>query len=222
MIPPIQPVFPAVVLESGGQRAVSNSPPSADSPLVSSPDRLLIEACLAGQERGWEAFIDRFGGLFAHVAAGTARQRGLGLDAASREDLVAEIVFECLRNRAAVLRAYAGRSSLATYLTVVARRVAVRRRLKRSPQPVPLASRRSATSAGAAEDPSRLDDREQVEALLGRLDRDEAELVRLHHLEARSYGEISRATGLPLGSIGPALSRARAKLRVMLDPAEPD
>jgi DNA-directed RNA polymerase specialized sigma24 family protein len=37
--------------------------------------------------------------------------------------------------------------------------------------------------------------------------------VRLHHLEARSYGEISRITGMPLGSIGPALSRAREKMK---------
>jgi DNA-directed RNA polymerase specialized sigma24 family protein len=42
---------------------------------------------------------------------------------------------------------------------------------------------------------------------------EEAKLVRLHHLEARSYGEISRITGMPLGSIGPALSRARQKMR---------
>ena len=41
----------------------------------------------------------------------------------------------------------------------------------------------------------------------------DAQLVRLHHLESRSYGEISRITGLPIGSIGPALSRARQKMR---------
>ena len=49
--------------------------------------------------------------------------------------------------------------------------------------------------------------------MLSLLDDSEALLVRLHHIEARSYGEISRLTGLPLGSIGPALSKAREKLR---------
>ena len=57
-------------------------------------------------------------------------------------------------------------------------------------------------------------DREEIELLLGRLDERERLLVRLHHLEARSYGEISRLTGMPLGSIGPALSRAKAKMRL--------
>ena len=31
-------------------------------------------------------------------------------------------------------------------------------------------------------------------------------------LEGRSYGEISRITGIPLGAIGPALAAARQKV----------
>jgi RNA polymerase sigma-70 factor (ECF subfamily) len=58
-------------------------------------------------------------------------------------------------------------------------------------------------------------DREQVERMLGALDETEARLVRLHHLEARSYGEISRITGIPLGSIGPMLARARQKMKLL-------
>lgn len=201
-----------------GIKAVSNPPPSDAAPLVSAQDRLLIDACLAGQSSGWEAFIDRFAGLFTHVAAATARQRGIHLDAADREDLVAEVVLACLRNQAGVLRAFAGRSSLSTYLTVIARRVAVRRLPHLSVVPSPTASGGAHIAAANSQDsPARLDDREQVEALLGHLERDEARLIRLHHLEARSYGEISRVTGLPLGSIGPALSRARAKLRGLMD-----
>jgi RNA polymerase sigma-70 factor (ECF subfamily) len=41
----------------------------------------------------------------------------------------------------------------------------------------------------------------------------EAEVVRLYHLEGKSYREISSAIGIPENSIGPTLSRARAKLR---------
>lgn len=197
---------------------MSKSPHDAGSPLVSAADRQLIEACLTGRGSGWEAFIDRFSGLFAHLVTATARQRGLSLTGPDREDLVAEIMLACLENQAAVLRGFAGRASLATYLTVVARRVAVRRLMRTSAAPLPA----DRLDQAPAEDPARLDDREQVEALLGRLNRDEARLVRLHHLEARSYGEISQATGLPLGSIGPALSRARAKLRALIDAADSD
>ena len=66
---------------------------------------------------------------------------------------------------------------------------------------------------GAPAHEERLANREQVERLLDELQGDEADIVRLFHLEGKSYHEISRQTGVPENSIGPALSRARAKLR---------
>jgi RNA polymerase sigma-70 factor (ECF subfamily) len=153
--------------------------------------------------------VDRFAGLFFWIVDRTAAQRQLPLAVADRDDLVAEILLECLREDALVLRSFAGRSSLPTYLTVVARRVAVRG-LLRTLDPARSAA---VVEPAAADATARIADHEQVEALLGRLDAAEAQLVRLHHLEALSYGEISRLTGMPLGSIGPALSRARAKMR---------
>ncbi|MFM1902354.1 MAG: hypothetical protein RLZZ440_254 [Planctomycetota bacterium] len=188
---------------------MSKPAPATAPQLVTEEDRRLIEACLAGDSRGWEAFLDRFAGRFTVVAVATARLCGRSLTVVDRDDLVAEILVACLANRGAALRGFAGRASLATYLTVVARRVSLRWLRQHQPPP----PGHPPPDALPLQERVRLDDREEVEALLGRLDRDEARLVRLHHLEARSYGEISRATGLPLGSIGPALSRARAKLR---------
>ena len=173
-------------------------------------DARLVAACLAREPGAWDAFVDRFAGLFRWVVDRTAAQRQLPISAADRDDLIAEILLECLRNDAAVLRSFAGRSSLPTYLTVVARRVAVRGMLR---------TLESGHVTAAAAAPPRRDetahavDREEVESLLAHLADDEARLVRLHHLEARSYGEISRITGMPLGSIGPALSRAREKMK---------
>jgi RNA polymerase sigma-70 factor (ECF subfamily) len=173
-------------------------------------DARMAAACLAREPGAWDAFVDRFAGLFRWVVDRTAAQRQLSISATDRDDIIAEILLECLRNDAALLRAFAGRSSLPTYLTVVARRVAVRgllRTLESGHVPAAAAAppRRDATAHAV--------DREEVEALLAHLADDEARLVRLHHLEARSYGEISRITGMPLGSIGPALSRAREKMK---------
>lgn len=176
---------------------------------LTTEDADLVQACLAREPGAWDGFVDRFAGLFFWIVDRTAAQRQLPVSAADRDDLVAEILLECLRDDAAVLRGFAGRSSLPTYLTVVARRVAVRGLLRT------LDAARAGTDGEPAvtDAATRIADHEQVESLLGRLDADEARLVRLHHLEARSYGEISRITGMPLGSIGPALSRARAKMR---------
>jgi RNA polymerase sigma-70 factor (ECF subfamily) len=212
----------------GATPAVPHRPPPSgprplDAPVPPDPeDRRLIEACLAGTPGAWGAFLDRFGALLAHVAERTAGRRGAPFAAADRDDAVAEIVLECLRNQAAVLRKFAGRSSLATYLAVIARRVTVRRLVRdREASRLPAGASPPEPAARDADLPERIDDREQVETLLGRLDDEDARLVRLHHLEGRSYGEISRHTGLPLGSIGPALSRARAKLRSLMEEAAP-
>ena len=177
--------------------------------VLAAADARLVRECLDRVPGAWDAFITRFAGLFLWIVDRTAAQRQLPLTAADRDDLVAEIFLECLRNEAAVLRGFAGRASLPTYLTVVARRVAVRGLLRtldagRAEWP---------RDAAVADGVPHVADRDQVESLLGRLDAAEARLVRLHHLEARSYGEISRITGMPLGSIGPALSRAREKMR---------
>lgn len=189
------------------------APPAGPfAPLTTAADQRLLAACLAGDPAGWVDFIGRFGGLFAHVAERTAVQRRTPLARADRDDLVAEILLTCVRNDAAVLRGFAGRSSLSTYLTVIARRV-VARALVRRLESGRLASTPVEAVATPRDDLARAVDREHVESLLQRLDTDEAKLVRLHHLEGRSYGEISRLTGMPLGSIGPALSRAKAKMR---------
>ena len=59
----------------------------------------------------------------------------------------------------------------------------------------------------------RLSNREEVEKLLQGLNGAEAQVVRMFHLEGKSYQEISRSTGVPTNSVGPLLSRARTKLR---------
>jgi RNA polymerase sigma-70 factor (ECF subfamily) len=190
----------------------------SDAPLpptfaLSDEDRRLVAACLADEPGAWESLVDRFGRLIAHVVSRTARQRGIALGAADREDLVADVLVELLRNDAACLRSFAGRASLPTYLTVISRRVAARRMHDAVPAGDRRPHARAAAPARRPDDEARRADREHVEALLEGLEADEARLVRLHHIEQRSYGEISHLTGMPLGSIGPALSRARAKMR---------
>ena len=56
-------------------------------------------------------------------------------------------------------------------------------------------------------------DRDQVERMLSGLGRQEADVVRMFHLEGKSYREISQVLGIAENSIGPTLHRARHKLR---------
>lgn len=182
-------------------------------------DRRLVQRCLSGDPQAWEAFVDRFVGLVLHVVRHTARSRSFRLSQQDEEDLVAEFFVTVILSDFAVLRRFRSESSLATYLTVVARRVVVREMLKRfsGPQTGDGAGPHAAfASRGATvfESPeNRISNREEVERLMRSLTGSEADVVRLYHLEGKTYREISTAIGIPENSIGPTLNRARAKMR---------
>lgn len=178
---------------------------------LSDIDRSLLDRCLAQKPRAWEDLVDRFTGLIIHVVNHTARCRSIMLSSADREDLTADVLLNIVQNDFAVLRHFRGNSSLATYLTVVARRVVVRK----------LVGSRTATALGDAADAAavepgaeqRITDRDEVQSLMEQLEQSEADVVRMYHLEGKTYQEISRTTGVPTNSVGPLLSRARTKLR---------
>ncbi len=184
---------------------------------LSEIDRNLLERCLARKPKAWEDFVDRFLGLVVHVVNHTARARSIRMTPADQDDLCAEVFLAILKNDFALLRNFRGRSSLATYLTVVARRIVVRELLSRT-SPSQLIEGSSAGSPEQVPDPhpsaaDRLADREEVERLMDELQDAEAQVVRMYHLEGKSYREISAATGVPENSIGSILSRARDKMR---------
>ena len=182
-------------------------------------DRKLLQRCLSREPRAWEAFVDRFLGLVLHVVRHSAKARSIRLGKEDEEDLVAEFFMTLLRDDFAVLRRFRLECSLATYLTVVARRVVVRELLKRSSRPQaangtgPQVAFAGAAQAGPESPEQRMSNREEVERLMRRLTGPEADVVRLYHLEGKTYREISSAVGIPENSIGPTLSRARAKMR---------
>jgi RNA polymerase sigma-70 factor (ECF subfamily) len=184
---------------------------------LSEIDRNLLERCLQQKPRAWEDFVDRFMGLVVHVINHTAQARNVRLPPEDRDDLCASVFLAVVDNDFAILRNFRGQSSLATYLTVIARRIVVHNLLSRktleqlSP---PLVENISATQLTShAEVEERLSNLDEIDRMLSGLDVAEAEVVRLYHLEGKSYQQISLQTGIPENSVGPILSRARTKLR---------
>lgn len=180
---------------------------------LSEIDRNLLNRCLERKPRAWEDFVDRFMGLVLHVVQHSAQARSIRLSDEDRDDLCAEVFLELVRDQFAVLRHFRGQSSLATYLTVVARRVVVRQLLRQRG----VARLEEPIAAEVADDAQpavqRITDQDEVQRLLEGLEGTEADAVRMYHLEGKTYQEISQATGLAENSIGPLLSRARNKLR---------
>ena len=187
---------------------------------LSDIDRGLLERCLAHRPRAWEDFVDRYMGLVIHVVNHSAQAKSVRLTSEDREDLVGVVFLNIIKDEFAVLRHFRGESSLATYLTVIARRVVVHELLKnKQSSRLSLAKldhgpeNGSSAHGAASHAEQRMSDRDQIDRLLGELDGTEAQIVRMYHLEGKTYQEISSAVGMPENSVGPTLSRARRKMR---------
>ena len=99
-------------------------------------DRALLQRCLHHEPGAWNDFVDRFLGLIYHVIQHTAHLRSASLRPEDSEDLAAEILLQLVTNDYAALRQFRGKSSLATYLTVVARRICLHELAKHKAAPV--------------------------------------------------------------------------------------
>ncbi|WP_231954248.1 RNA polymerase sigma factor [Pirellulimonas nuda] len=183
---------------------------------------MLLARCVRREPGAWEDFVDRFIGLVIHVVDHSARSRSVRLTPADRDDLVAEVFLRLVERDMAVLRHFRGQSSLATYLTVVARRIVVKQIVAHLPRnahdqdPQRSAAGGNAVAAAQAAGPTveeRMANADEVNRLIESLAGPDAEVVRLYHLDGHSYQEISRRMGLPENSVGPILSRARAQMR---------
>lgn len=189
-------------------------------------DRSILQKLLHHETGAWNDFVDRFIGLIYHVIHYTAHLRSNPVTAELVEDIADGILAELAANDYALLRQFHGKSSLATYLTVIARRICVRELAKRvapprKPLPAELQAAPAHHARPADEDEEEvvpqarkgIESLEQVQKLIRKLPAREREVVRLFYLEGRSYEEISIELNLPVKTIGPILKRARKLLR---------
>lgn len=186
-------------------------------------DRELLHNCLAGKPGSWNDFVDRFLGMIYHVVHSTAHLRSARLSPEDVEDIAAEVLLQIVAGEFKVLKLFQGNASLATYLTVIARRTAVHEINRRQ------AVREEIRSGAVTPDDDGADESvaaqrsveslEEVERLLRKLSGRDREVVRLFYLEGRTYEEISTDLDIPVNTLGAMLSRARTKLREMAAPA---
>lgn len=180
-------------------------------------DRELIRRCLHHEPGAWNDFVDRFLGLVYHVVQHAADMRSYPLMPEDKEDIAAQILLKIVENDYAALRQFRGKSSLASYLTVIARRTCVHELADRAQVKEKETTGRPNDNVPAEKIDGRpkagLETLEEVAKLLKKLPSRERAVVRLFYIEGRSYEEISSELKVPVNSIGAILSRARKKLR---------
>ncbi len=178
-------------------------------------DRKLIDRCLGKEPGAWNDFVDRYMGLIYHVIqhAGYARSRTLSSE--DVEDIAAEVLLKIVDDEYAVLKKFKGISSLPTYLTVIARRIAVKQLIKRQREEElgHTNAHRAFVDDGASGEVEAIVSAEEVERMLEELPEREAEVVRLYHLKYMNYRQIAKRLGIPENSVGPILAKARKRLR---------
>lgn len=186
-------------------------------------DRELLKRCLSREPGSWNDFVDRFLSLIYHTIGYTAHLRSARLGPEDVEDIAAEVLLRIVADNFRVLREFRKQSSLATYLTVVARRICVNELVRRQKVRDAIKQGESRLAAADLDDAPAaqkgMESLDEVEKLLRRLKGQEREIVRLYYLEGRTYEEISTETDVPVNTIGAVLSRARKKLRAMAAPS---
>ena len=158
---------------------------AADGPSSVDRDRAGLERVLAGDPDAFGDLVERHEGRLRALVAGIVADRQVV------EDVVQETFFVAYRR----LETFRGEASFSTWLTRIAIREATRARTR---------FRRSGGRWGP---------RDEVLAILRRLpDRERVPFV-LHVLEGRKYEEIADLLGVPAGTVGSHISRARTRLK---------
>ena len=185
-----------------------------------------MESLLAGDSESWQYFIASSGRLIRSRVSDVACSFGFALDVVSIDDATADVFSSLLANDSAALRAFAGRSSLTTYLAVIATRCATRifARKRHGQRKLQTTEVHQLPDEQSEQDPSvsllRSEAREAIQRHLEELPWKQREVVRLFHLEGKSYAAISVELSIPIGSIGVTLRRAEEKLRERLEPSD--
>lgn len=224
--------FPSLPLTLGrearaaaGVSALADEPPSGSvvAPAkhgAPSEDLSLVRRLVAGDGSAWRVLVSGYQRLVLARVLATARESNQALNSADAEDLCADVFSQLVRDEFAALKRFEGRSSLATWLCVVTRRIVLRRLVaaRREPaRPTAQVPMLEALPSPASEEPLSVmigdEDRRLLTVEIAKLSGRYQELARLFYIEGRSYREISQQLGISMNSIGPTLQRIHEKLR---------
>ena len=185
-----------------------------------SADLQLVQRLASGDSEAWRQFVVDYQRLVLSRVSATARELNQLLDNADLEDLCADVFTELVAKDYAALRGFEGRCALSTWLSVVTRRICLRRLAAARREPSrPRGDAQptlDAVTAGQSDplgDLIRNENEHRLAAALADLPDKQRDLIRLAYIEGRSYREISEQLGIPSNSIGPTLQRVHQKLR---------
>ena len=183
-----------------------------------------LKACISGDRHAWDAFVDRYAGVIL-AAVGRAFRRRVGhVNPGEVDDPVQEVFVRLIKDDYRLLRSYdPRRASLSTWLTLVARSVAIDHLRKRRRSTVPLGSQdlpdprtlRNPPNPPPAVSETSPDDRSLPMHLLTARQR---LVLRMLFDEELSVAEAARTIGVDAQTIRSTKHKALSRLREHLSP----
>jgi RNA polymerase sigma factor (sigma-70 family) len=182
-------------------------------------DQALVQRLLLREETAWTEFVVRYDRLIQQRARATCAEVNTGV---GRPDVTAEIcaeVYAALVERDMTsLRNFSGSCRLSTWLSTVARRIALRylSRLRRTPANAEpeLSDRVPERSASEPEHAEKL---HQMRSARKQLSPNDQHVLSLFYDQRMSYEQVAAELQLSVNAVGPKLNRARDRLRTLLE-----
>lgn len=98
-----------------------------------------LNACIQGRKHAWDRFVERYSGVIYAAVTRVMDRRGPGRGREDIEDAVQAVFIRLIRDDYRILRGYdPERAALSTWLTVIARNVAIDHLRRRRLDAVPL------------------------------------------------------------------------------------
>ena len=165
-----------------------------------------LTACINGDKRAWDAFVERWAGVLLAAVGRTLRSRLGAVEQSDIEDAVQDVFVRLLKNDCRLLRSYdPARASLATWLTLVARSAAIDRLRRRDPPAAALGPELPAPEPRQAEP--------AVPVPWHLLTARQRLVLRLLFDEQKSVAEAARFLGVDEQTIRSAKHKALTRLR---------
>ncbi len=184
--------------------------PAQTEPESVDPDADAIRRVRSGDASAYGEIVER------HEPALRALVTGILADRQVAEDVVQDVFLIGYRN----LDGFRGEAKLSTWLTRIAIREATRARTRLRKLLRRLAPLEEARTPSPKSHTRAAEARDEALSLLARLSSIERTAFVLHVVESRSYQEIAEILGIPIGTVGSHISRARARLREHASRAE--
>ncbi len=183
---------------------------------VRQEETLLLEKLVAGDHSAWSEFVQRSQRpVFARIVR-TAAECNCQLSTADLEDICAEVFSGLVANDYASLRRFEGRSKLSTWLSVIARRVCLKRIHSRELANTHDDWSEQPEAEPAADSLAKLiaeEDAERVRQCMQQLAESDRMVLELFFVEGQSYQQMAAQLNLSINTIGPKIHRALQRLK---------